>query len=70
MNHIFSIIEIPDIARFYLSLYPIFLNSFFLSVLSSSFSTPFGEKPSITPAIPLPCLVSATRICRGLAVAA
>src|SRR6056297_2443325 len=52
-------------------LYPvIFLRKSYLFFLSSSSSTPLGEYPSTTPIIPLPCSVSATITCNGLAVAA
>ena len=50
------------------SLYPIFLRKSFRFALSSVVSTPFGEDPSITPIIPLPCLEDATTTSSGFAV--
>ena len=55
--------------RAFQNLYPNLRSIARRSALSASFSTPFGEEPSITPTTPLPWSVSATRHWRGLPVA-
>ena len=60
--------ELNDLNDIY-NLYLNFLKRSFLQATPSSFSTPFGEVPSITPRTPLPCSDWARITSVGLAVA-